>query len=128
MHRPLACTAAAAALLLSLYACSSDSGSGDDGGAAPGEGGTSGSSRGSSGESPDAIAVTDGQTSPDGAKDAAIDGDATVDAEVDAGPPVVRFVGRFDMTPAAGPKVAWPGAQIIARFSGTEVKATFSDE
>jgi lysophospholipase L1-like esterase len=55
----------------------------------------------------------------DGAGDAAMDGPA--------GPPEVRFIGRFDTTDPAGPRVAWPGAQIVARFSGTELKATFSD-
>ncbi len=52
-------------------------------------------------------------------------GDATADAGVS--PPAVRFIGRFDTTDPAGPKVAWPGAQIVARFSGTEVKATLAD-
>ena len=46
---------------------------------------------------------------------------------MDAGPPAVRFIGRFDQAPAAGPKVSYPGASIIARFMGTEVKAKFED-
>lgn len=122
MNRPLASVAIASALLLSLYACSSDSSS-DDRGSSGSSGSSSGTS-GSSGSSGDPDARVDGPTTTDAQADAAIDGDAPVDA----GPPVVRFIGRFDTAPAAGPKVAWPGAQIIARFAGTEVKATFSDE
>lgn len=54
---------------------------------------------------------------------------ASGDAGADASPaaPEVRFVGRFDGSSAAGPKVSWAGAQIVARFSGTEVHATFDD-
>ena len=127
MKRHLGCVAAATTLLLSLYACSSDSANegGQDGGLVPGQDGSSSGSSGSSGgdgsSNPDAL--TDGQTNADGAADAAIEAPV-----VDPGPPRVRFIGRFDMAPAAGPKVAYPGAQILARFSGTEVKATFSDE
>lgn len=54
--------------------------------------------------------------------------DAPIDTgPPDAGPPAVRFVGRFDTAAVGGPKVAFPGAQIIARFMGTDVSATFSD-
>jgi lysophospholipase L1-like esterase len=123
MRRHLGTVAAATALLLSLYACSSATPEDGPDSGAPGDDGSGGDGS----NDPDAL---DGQTNPDGAKDAgdASTGDAAIDAPVDAGPPVVRFLGRFDMTPAAGPKVAYGGAQIIARFSGTEVKATFADE
>ena len=33
----------------------------------------------------------------------------------------MRFVGRFDTSPAAGPNFEWSGSAMIARFSGTEV-------
>ncbi len=123
MKRHLGTAAAATVLLLSLYACSSASPDGDaqDGGGLPGDE----ESRGDGPSDPDALG--DGATNPDGAADAAVDGDAAIDAQVDAGPPAVRFIGRFDLPAAGGPKVAYPGAQIIARFSGTEVKATFAD-
>ena len=35
--------------------------------------------------------------------------------------PAVRFVGRFDRSDPAGPRFAWSGSGIIARFSGTAV-------
>lgn len=67
----------------------------------------------------------------DATSDAATDGgtDATVDAS-DAGPvvpPAVRFVGRWDTRSAAGPRVAYPGARIVARFQGTEVSVTMNN-
>jgi lysophospholipase L1-like esterase len=38
-----------------------------------------------------------------------------------AGTPAVRFVGRMDHSDAAGPKFAWSGCGMIARFKGTSV-------
>jgi hypothetical protein len=35
----------------------------------------------------------------------------------------VQLIGRFDLGNAAAPKTAWPGSRIIARFTGTGVKA-----
>jgi hypothetical protein len=154
---PLAATAALLALLAS-YACSSEGAAdpgldggallGPDGSGAEADGGGSTSDANipssdasitntdASGDAGDASA--DGSTGAGDAGDAGSDagdagsdaGDAgsVVEAGVDAGPPAVRFVGRFDKTPVGGPTVSFPGAQIIARFSGTEVKATFSDE
>ncbi len=119
MKRPLSCVAASSALLLSLHACSSDGGAASDG-----DGGSSSGDDGSSSGGDGALA--DGQTRVDGGSDGAL-GDAAIDAPVDAGPPAVRFIGRFDQAPAAGPKVSYPGASIIARFMGTEVKAKFED-
>jgi lysophospholipase L1-like esterase len=43
-----------------------------------------------------------------------------------SGPPAVRFVGRMDTSDAAGPKFAWSGSGIIARFRGTEASAKFA--
>jgi hypothetical protein len=37
------------------------------------------------------------------------------------------FVGRFDTTDPKGPKAAWPGTRILARFDGTAVSITLSD-
>jgi lysophospholipase L1-like esterase len=33
----------------------------------------------------------------------------------------VQFIGRFDTTDAVGPRTAWPGARIVARFAATDV-------
>ena len=38
-----------------------------------------------------------------------------------AGEPAVRFVGRMDHSDPAGPKFAWSGCGMIARFKGTSV-------
>jgi len=62
----------------------------------------------------------------DGSVDAMVDATADADAEPPV-PPSVRFIGRFDTTPAAGPRTSFAAAQIVARFNGTEVKATFND-
>jgi lysophospholipase L1-like esterase len=152
MRRSLAGFAAGAALLLSLYACSSaksdasvapdEAGTGDErtssadganGDASPSSeaAGDSALDGANGGDAPGADAANDAGAGGDAASDADAAGDAAVDATVDAGPPptpVVSFIGRFDTTPAAGPKVGSPGASIVARFSGTEVKATFADE
>jgi lysophospholipase L1-like esterase len=37
------------------------------------------------------------------------------------GEPGVRFIGRVDTSDAAGPRFAWSGTGIVARFSGTEL-------
>jgi lysophospholipase L1-like esterase len=39
----------------------------------------------------------------------------------------VRFVGRFDTSDPAGPKIGWTGARILARFDGTQVSASFAE-
>src|SRR5690242_8125169 len=48
--------------------------------------------------------------------------------DADAAPqtPAIRWVGRFDTSDPAKPKVAWPGARVIVRFSGTELKVKTS--
>ncbi len=85
--------------------------------------------------------ATPSDASPDAppdAPDAAPDGpivadagpDVVVEAGSDASPPVapaVRFVGRWDTRSAAGPRVAYPGARIIARFDGTEASVTMGN-
>ena len=72
-------------------------------------------------------ATRDGGTLPlDGATPAEGGSDAPVDVEP-SGPPRVDFIGRFDTRDAAGPKCAWPGCRIVARFKGTSVKARLSE-
>lgn len=44
-----------------------------------------------------------------------------------SGPPALRFVGRFDTSDPAGPKAAWPGTRILARFSGTRLSVTLRE-
>lgn len=48
-------------------------------------------------------------------------------ANMDPGPPAVRFVGRFDARDPSGPSFAWPGGRILANFDGTEVSVTFHE-
>ena len=72
---------------------------------------------------PDGAVITDA-----GPTDAALEAEAEASAPVDAGPPAVRFVGRFDRRSPAAPKAAWPGARIVARFSGPEVKVRLDEQ
>lgn len=44
------------------------------------------------------------------------------------GPPHVLFIGRFDRTDPAGPRCAFSGCRIIARFDGTDVSATLKEQ
>ncbi|HVH48081.1 MAG TPA: GDSL-type esterase/lipase family protein [Labilithrix sp.] len=59
---------------------------------------------------------TDAPTSSDGAP-----------IYVDAGPPAVEFIGRFDTRDPAGPKCGWPGCRILARFEGTSVSVELDE-
>jgi hypothetical protein len=77
----------------------------------------------------DATALDAGDATTDAAVEA--DADASVDAgpPPDAGPPAVQFVGRFDARTPASPRAAWPGARIVARFSGsTEVRVRLNEQ
>jgi lysophospholipase L1-like esterase len=44
-----------------------------------------------------------------------------------SGPAAVRFIGRFDKGDAAGPRFAWSGSMIHARFRGTQVSMKLHD-
>ncbi|MBX3187359.1 MAG: hypothetical protein KF819_10110 [Labilithrix sp.] len=46
----------------------------------------------------------------------------------DDGAPGVRMVGRGDTSDPARPKFGWPGARIIARFTGTAVSVKLDEE
>ena len=48
--------------------------------------------------------------------------DTPADVAVDAGPPGVRFIGRFDTSDPTGPKFAWSGSAMRARFTGTAIR------
>lgn len=43
------------------------------------------------------------------------------------GKPEVQLIGRFDTRDAAGPKCAWPGCRIVARFDGTEASVEMNE-
>jgi hypothetical protein len=47
-------------------------------------------------------------------------------SNVNAGPPALRFVGRFDTSDPAGPRMGWPGTKVLARFDGTSASVTLS--
>jgi lysophospholipase L1-like esterase len=78
-------------------------------------------------DAPDASQTGTDGANGDGATDAhpAV-GDAAVPQE-DAGPPAVRFIGRFDTRNAAAPVCGFPGCRIVANFSGTGVKVRLEE-
>src|SRR4051794_6235247 len=47
-------------------------------------------------------------------------------AAADAGAPGVRFVARVDRMNAAGPRFAWSGSTILARFTGSSIGVRLS--
>lgn len=49
------------------------------------------------------------------------------DAEADTGPPSVQIVGRVDARDPAGPRAAWPGVVVRARFLGSSASVTFDE-
>jgi lysophospholipase L1-like esterase len=56
-------------------------------------------------------------------------GAATIDGgAAPAAVPEVQLIGRFDTRDAAGPKCAWPGCRIVARFEGTRVSVRLREE
>jgi lysophospholipase L1-like esterase len=67
-------------------------------------------------------AAADAQT------DDASDGSTDAQTPVDAGPPAVQFIGRFDLRSPTEPRAAWPGTRIIARFQGTSSVSVTLDE
>ncbi|HLV67799.1 MAG TPA: SGNH/GDSL hydrolase family protein [Polyangiaceae bacterium] len=106
------------------------SGGAPAGGGTSGVSGTSGTSSGGSGAG-GAVAGGGGEGGgpPEGgAANAAGGGQGGLGGASGAGAggasseaPGVRFVGRVDTTDAAGPRFAWSGTGIVARFSGTSV-------
>lgn len=91
-----------------------DEAGGDGGGAdgsATGDGASDGGDGGPGAEGGDGATVTEGGT--DGATN-------------DGGTPAVQLLGRFDTSDPAGPKTAWPGSRIVARFDGTDVTVTLT--
>lgn len=64
---------------------------------------------------------------PAGSGPVALPGQAPPAGGEQNGPFAPLFVGRFDATDPAGPKAAWPGARVLARFEGTAVSVTFRE-
>jgi lysophospholipase L1-like esterase len=60
-----------------------------------------------------------------GVTDAGADHDAA--SEEDAGPPAVGIVGRVDTRDQLGPRAAWPGVTLRARFEGAKVEVTLDE-
>ncbi len=132
------CTLALVDALLAEAACapatmttgsggSSGAGSGGTIAGAGGQGGSTGvgGARGTGGNaSVDASARDTGAdvtsvTMPDGAV-------SDTRLQSDAGTPAIRFVGRIDRTNAAGPRFAWPGTTVLARFTGSSIGVRLS--
>lgn len=118
----------AGASLLAIGACSSE----PDGAApsalldAAAEDAPSTTTTGGDGVAEDAASPPNDSGS-DAATDAGADASADADAAPPPEPPAVRYVGRFDTTDPAAPRVAWPGARVIVRFSGTAATATLEE-
>jgi hypothetical protein len=93
---------------LTMAACGSSDSNGSNG------------SSGSSGSN-----ENDGSTTDGGKADAPPGADAQGQDQnaPDSGVPSVQYIGRFDDSDALGPKTAWPGSRIVARFDGTAVSA-----
>src|SRR5690348_9388006 len=61
---------------------------------------------------------------PSSGPDASLAADAApaaVDVAAPTGPAEVRFVARVDRTDPAGPRFAWSGSTILARFTGASI-------
>jgi lysophospholipase L1-like esterase len=60
---------------------------------------------------PDSIVQADSMVQPDS-------------SEADAGPPAIRYLGRFDMSDPSRPTAEWSASAMQARFSGTSVSVS----
>ncbi|MGC4079567.1 MAG: hypothetical protein QM702_21500 [Rubrivivax sp.] len=63
-----------------------------------------------------------GVTNDGGTADAPV-GDGAVTDAGGTGTPSIQFIGRWDDSDALGPKTAWPGSRVVARFDGTDATA-----
>ncbi|MBS2016798.1 MAG: hypothetical protein JST00_28190 [Deltaproteobacteria bacterium] len=82
---------------------------------------------GSSG-TPTTSDASDGASASDGTADATSDGSLDGNRVDDGGtilptPPSVHYLGRFDESDPAGPRMGWPGGRVVGRFDGTQVSA-----
>lgn len=74
----------------------------------------------------DGAAGLPGEGPTDGGSGGTLDGQVP-GPDVEPGDPHVQFIGRFDMKEAAGPKCAWPGCRIVARFEGTSISVALEE-
>lgn len=120
--------ALASALVLAAFACGGADEASPAGGASSGmpASGDAGAAADAGGGGGDADASSEDASSEDAAADAQADGATPPDAGPDAAAPAVAYVGRFDFSDPQSPRTSWPGARIVARFTGTGVSATFS--
>lgn len=123
-------TATLVALVIATGSAAAIACGGDDGGGGGSSSGGSGSSGGSSSSASSSSGSASSASSSSGSASSASSssGGSSGDGGADGGgPPALRFVGRFDKRDAAGPKAAWPGSRIVARFSGTSVDVELSE-
>jgi hypothetical protein len=92
---------------------------GPSGGTGAGATGGVAGSTGSGATDLDATTLPEASTAMDGAVVSQADTGAA--ASADAGPAAVRFVARVDRTSATGPRFAWSGSTILARFTGSSI-------
>ena len=114
----LSALALAAALGPSLPACSEDEGT------APTVGSEGGQAHASGGSPP----AMGGVSAPggNGGSSTLPSGGGVASGGQSTAAPAVRFVGRVDQSDPAGPRFAWSGAGVVARFSGTSVGVKLS--
>lgn len=114
---------------LAIAACSSEGGTGDAPAPLPDAAAADSTTTTTGGDGAASDGSIDANDSGADAQVADAGTDATTDAGVDAAPepPSVRYIGRFDTTDPAAPRVAWPGARIQIRFSGTAATATIEE-
>lgn len=55
------------------------------------------------------------------------DGERAEPIDRESGEPAIRIVGRADTRDPRGPRVAWPGVRIVARFEGTSANVRLKE-
>jgi lysophospholipase L1-like esterase len=109
-----------------MFALTTDAGGGGSGGNGGAIGGAGGNHDGLDGGTDiitrsDTSVTSDARVTADADAMGATPDGGTADQGGSPGTPAVRFVGRFDRGNLAGPRFAWSGSGMIARFSGTSV-------
>lgn len=96
-----------------LFACGGSNAGSSSASSAQAPGGSEGATPGAGGDGGASQAGGDAAGGPGGAE---------------SGPPAVQLVGRFDLRDPVGPRCAWPGCRIVARFAGTQVSVRLREE
>jgi lysophospholipase L1-like esterase len=102
---------------LSLALCVGACGGGDDSAGSAGSGALGGTGGGATGGAGGAGGSGEGGPDASAGTGGAAQGTQTT-----------RFVGRFDFSDGAGPRFAWSGSRIVARFSGTGIGVRLGDD